>query len=102
PVIGIAENMSMHICSQCGHAEPIFGEEGGARMASEHDVRLLGQLPIERNIRIQADGGEPTVIADPDSRTAITYREVARRAAAGLTVKDALPRGFPNIRFADD
>lgn len=102
PVIGIVENMSMHICSQCGHAEPIFGEEGGARMAADHGVRLLGQLPIERNIRVQADSGKPTVIADPDSTTAITYREVARRAGAGLTVKDALPRGFPKVQFVDD
>ncbi len=102
PVLGIVENMSMHICSNCGHAEAIFGEEGGAQMAKDFGVRLLGQLPIQSTIRIQADSGEPTVIADPDSQTAITYREVARRTAAGLTRKDALPTGFPNIRIADD
>lgn len=102
PVLGIVENMSMHICSQCGHAEPIFGEAGGARMAADYGVRLLGQLPIERGIREQADSGLPTVIADPDSATAKTYREVARRAVAALAIKDALPRGFPNIQFVDD
>ena len=102
PVLGIVENMSMHICSNCGHAEAIFGEEGGAQMAKDYGVRLLGQLPIQSAIRIQADNGEPTVIADPDSQTAVTYREIARRTAAGLTRKDALPTGFPNIRFADD
>jgi len=102
PILGVVENMSMHICSNCGQAEPIFGEEGGVRMAEENGVRLLGQLPLERSIRTQADSGEPTVIADPDSQTAVIYREVARRTVAGLTRKDALPKGFPNIKIAED
>jgi len=102
PVLGIVENMSTHVCSHCGHAEPIFGEEGGARMAEDYGVRLLGQLPLARTIRVQADGGEPTVIADPDSHTAVTYRSIARRAAAGLTRKDELPQGFPNIQIVED
>jgi len=102
PVLGIVENMSTHVCSHCGHAEPIFGEEGGARMAEDYGVRLLGQLPLARTIRVQADGGEPTVIADPDSHTAVTYRSIARRTAAGLTRKDELPQGFPNIQIVED
>ena len=102
PVLGVVENMSIHICSNCGQVEPIFGEEGGVRMAEDNGVRLLGQLPLQRAIRTQADSGEPTVIADPDSQTAVIYREVARRSVAGLTRKDALPKGFPNIKIAED
>jgi ATP-binding protein involved in chromosome partitioning len=102
PVLGVVENMSMHVCSQCGHAEPIFGEGGGVRMAEECGVRLLGQLPLELGIRTQADGGEPTVVADPDSRSAVAFREIARRAAAGLARRDVLPQGFPTIRFVED
>ncbi|MDZ7747439.1 MAG: iron-sulfur cluster carrier protein ApbC [Halofilum sp. (in: g-proteobacteria)] len=102
PVLGIVENMSIHVCSNCGHAEPIFGEGGGERMAQDYGVRLLGQLPLELAIRTQADSGQPTVVADPDSRSAVTYREIARRAAAGHARKDVLPKGFPSIRFTDD
>jgi ATP-binding protein involved in chromosome partitioning len=102
PILGIVENMSMHVCSQCGHAEPIFGEGGGERMAAEYGVRLLGQLPLDLAIRTQADGGRPTVIADPDSVAAQSYRAIARRAAAGLTRTDELPASFPNISIAED
>lgn len=102
PILGIVENMSMHVCSQCGHAEPIFGEGGGERMAADYGVRLLGQLPLDLAIRTQADGGRPTVIADPDSVAAQSYRAIARRAAAGLTRTDELPASFPNISIAED
>jgi len=102
PILGIVENMSIHICSQCGHAEPIFGEGGGERMASDYGVRLLGQLPLELAIRTRADSGEPTVVADPDSVSARIYREIARRAAAGLSLAGALPKGFPNVRIVED
>jgi ATP-binding protein involved in chromosome partitioning len=101
-VLGVVENMSVHVCSECGHAEPIFGEGGGAEMAAGYGARLLGRLPLERSIRAQADSGEPSVIAAPESRTAATCREIARRAAAGLARTDALPQGFPNIRFVED
>ncbi len=100
--LGIVENMSMHVCSNCGHAEPIFGEGGGERMAAENDVRLLGQLPLELGIRTQSDSGVPTVIADPDSTAAQTYRQIARRAAAGLSRADELPTGFPKVSIVDD
>lgn len=98
PILGIVENMSTHICSQCGHEEPIFGEGGGQTMASEAGIDLLGSLPLELGIRQQADGGKPTVVAEPNSKTAETYREIARRAAARLSrqAKDYSAK-FPNI-----
>lgn len=102
PVFGVVENMSVHICSQCGHAEPIFGEGGGGQMAADHGVRLLGQLPLDLGIRTQADSGTPTVVADPDSECARIYREVARRTAAAQALAGSLPSGFPNIRIVED
>lgn len=87
PVLGIVENMSTHICSECGHEEHIFGEGGGARMAKESDVEVLGSLPLDIKIREQADGGTPTVVAMPDSRITEIYREIARKTAAKLAVK---------------
>lgn len=98
PVLGIVENMSTHVCGKCGHEEPIFGEGGGARMASEADVELLGQLPLELSIRQQADSGRPTVVSDPDSASAGRYRQIARKAAAKLSrqAKD-YSASFPKI-----
>jgi ATP-binding protein involved in chromosome partitioning len=84
PVLGIVENMSIHICSNCGHEEHIFGSGGGSRMAEEYDVRLLGELPLDAHIREEADGGRPTVMSAPDSPRAAAYLEMARRAAATL------------------
>ena len=84
PVLGVVENMSIHICSQCGHREPLFGEGGGERIADAYQVDLLGQLPLHMTIREQADGGKPTVAAEPDSEVALNYRDIARRAAANL------------------
>ena len=102
PTLGLVENMSTHVCSQCGHVEPIFGEGGGAAMAEDFGVRLLGQLPLTLSIREQSDGGLPTVIADPDSEAAATFRQIARRATARLSGSGALPQGFPNVRIVDD
>ncbi len=79
PVLGIVENMSIHVCSKCGHAEHIFGAGGGARMAEQAGVRLLGELPLDARIREDADGGRPTVAAEPDSQRAQLYLEMARR-----------------------
>ena len=84
PVLGIIENMSTHVCSACGHEESIFGAGGGARMAADFDVRLLGQLPLDARIREQTDSGTPTVLADPGSPAALAYRLAARRMAAML------------------
>jgi len=87
PVLGVVENMSIHICSECGHEEPIFGAGGGKMMADESGVEMLGALPLDINIREQADSGNPTVAAMPDSRVADIYREIARKAAAKLAIK---------------
>jgi ATP-binding protein involved in chromosome partitioning len=84
PVLGIIENMSVYVCSQCGHEEHIFGAGGGARMAAEFGVQLLGELPLDARIREEADGGNPTVVAEPDSPRARGYIEAARHAAAAL------------------
>ena len=86
PVLGIVENMAIHICSQCGYAEHIFGAGGGARMSDEYDVPLLGSLPLDIHIREQADSGTPTVAADPDGKVAAMYREIARKTAAQLSL----------------
>ena len=98
PILGIVENMSIHICSECGHEEAIFGAGGGAQLAGEADINLLGALPLEMNIRLQADSGKPTVVSEPDSRTSDIYRDIARRAAGRLSqeAKDYSAR-FPKI-----
>ncbi len=98
PVLGVVENMSIHICSECGHEEPIFGQGGGQRMAEESGVEVLGALPLDIHIREQADGGNPTVAAMPDSRVAEIYREIARKAAARLAARSKdYSAKFPKI-----
>lgn len=87
PVLGVVENMSIHICTECGHAEHIFGEGGGARMAAQHNVDFLGALPLDIKIREQADSGNPTVAAMPESKVSEIYREIARKTAARLATK---------------
>lgn len=87
PVLGVVENMSIHICSECGNAEHIFGEGGGARMATEYGVDFLGALPLDIKIREHADSGHPTVAAMPDSKVTEIYREIARKTAAKLATK---------------
>ena len=103
PVLGVVENMSLHICSQCGHEEPIFGAGGGESLARESDVELLGQLPLDRRIREETDSGKPTVVAEPDGRISQIYRDIARRAAARLAVqaKDYSAK-FPRIVIQND
>ena len=81
PILGIVENMSTHICSNCGHEEPIFGEGGGALMSKDYKVDLLGSLPLDIKIREQSDGGKPTVVAEPDSNIANIYKQIARTVA---------------------
>jgi len=97
-ILGVVENMSTYICSECGHEEPIFGTGGGERLTQESGLPLLGELPLDVRIRREADSGEPTVVSDPDSAIALKYREIARRAAARLA---AGPRdhkaAFPKI-----
>lgn len=98
PVLGIIENMSLHVCSQCGHAEPIFGTGGGARLAQRFDVPFLGSLPLDSRICAQADTGTPTVVAEPDGPISQQYREIALAMTARLSLeaKNYAAR-FPNI-----
>jgi len=98
PILGIVENMSTHICSNCGHAEPIFGSGGAEKMSRDYGVELLGQLPLDIRIREQTDSGTPTVVADPDHPVSETYRRIARRVAVkiGELQKDMSAK-FPNI-----
>ncbi|WP_045224058.1 iron-sulfur cluster carrier protein ApbC [Methyloterricola oryzae] len=102
PVLGIIENMSVHICSNCGHEEHIFGEGGGRKMAQKYGVDLLGSLPLDIKIREQADGGHPTVVAEPEGPAAMRYREIARAMAARLALraKDYSAR-FPKISIVN-
>lgn len=90
PVLGIIENMSIHICSECGHEEHIFGEGGGQRMSEDHNVDFLGALPLDKKIREQVDSGRPSVVAEPDGRIAQIYRDIARRTAAKLALKSRM------------
>jgi ATP-binding protein involved in chromosome partitioning len=87
PILGVIENMAVHVCSSCGHAEHIFGEGGGQRYAQEKGVDYLGALPLAMHIRQQADSGKPTVVADPDSEAAGIYRSVARQVAIKIASK---------------
>jgi ATP-binding protein involved in chromosome partitioning len=81
PILGVVENMSLHICSSCGHEERIFGEGGGERMCKDYGVEFLGGLPLDIHIREDSDIGKPSVVADPNSRIAEIYRQIARRVA---------------------
>jgi len=84
PIIGIVENMSVHICSNCGAAEHIFGEGGAKKMCEEYDTQYLGGLPLDIKIREQTDAGRPTVITEPDGPIAAMYREIARKIAVRI------------------
>ncbi|MDX5329368.1 MAG: P-loop NTPase, partial [Marinobacter sp.] len=88
PVLGVVENMSVHICSNCGHEEPLFGHGGGERIAEEYETTLLGQLPLHMTIREQTDSGAPTVAAEPDSEVARRYLDIARRVGAELSTRE--------------
>jgi len=98
PILGIVENMAVHICTECGHAEHIFGEGGGQRMAQQYDTPWLGSLPLTMRIREQTDAGCPTMVADPDGEAAGHYRDIARKLARAIAV---LPRDmagkFPSV-----
>ena len=103
PVLGVIENMSTHVCSECGHEEPIFGSGGGAQMASDFDIELLGQLPLATAIRQQTDSGNPTVVADPDSAAAAAYRDAGRRMTSILAGKGKdYSSKFPKIVVEDN
>ena len=98
PILGIVENMAIHVCSNCGHSEHIFGAGGGERMSAEYDVEYLGGLPLDIRIREQADSGKPTVIADPDGDLAQSYRDIARRLAVRVAAQSKdMSSKFPSI-----
>lgn len=98
PILGVIENMSTHICTNCGHAEPIFGAGGGEKMCAEYGVDFLGALPLTMAIREQSDTGKPTVIADPDGAVAHIYMEIARKVAVKVAEKAKDMSGkFPTI-----
>ena len=101
PILGIVENMAVHVCSKCGHTEHIFGAEGGKKMAAEYKMEYLGALPLDIQIRLQADSGRPTVVADPDGDVAAIYKSVARQVAITVAAKakDFSAR-FPTITIS--
>ena len=103
PILGIVENMAVHVCTNCGHAEHIFGEGGGKRMAADYQMDYLGALPLDMQIRLQADSGTPTVVANPDGEVAQIYKQVARSVAVKIAqqAKDFSSR-FPTITVSQD
>ena len=103
PILGIVENMAVHVCEACGHVEHIFGAEGGRRLAESQGIDYLGALPLDLSIRQHADGGRPTVVSDPDGPVTALYRDIARRVAVQVArrAKDYSSR-FPGISISKD
>jgi len=102
PVIGVVENMSVHICSNCGHAEAIFGEHGGEKIAEEYGAPLLGAMPLSRYVREQSDAGIPVVAAEGDGEVAMLYRRLAINTAAQLALRATNDQQVPSIEISDD
>ena len=103
PILGVVENMAVHVCSNCGHVEHIFGADGGKKMAAEYGMDYLGALPLNIEIRLQADSGKPTVVADPDGEIAGIYKAVARQVAVSIAAKNKdFSSKFPSIKISKD
>ncbi|HOF51830.1 MAG TPA: iron-sulfur cluster carrier protein ApbC [Rhodoferax sp.] len=101
PILGIVENMAVHVCSNCGHVEHIFGADGGKKMAADYGMDYLGALPLNMQIRLQADSGKPTVVSDPDSEVAALYKAVARKVAVSIAAKNKdFSSKFPTITIS--
>ncbi|MDR3452955.1 MAG: iron-sulfur cluster carrier protein ApbC [Rhodoferax sp.] len=101
PILGIVENMAVHVCSNCGHVEHIFGEGGGKKMAADYGMDYLGALPLDMQIRLQADNGKPTVVADPEGKVAGIYKAVARQVAVSIAAKNKdFSSKFPSIKIS--
>jgi ATP-binding protein involved in chromosome partitioning len=101
PILGIVENMAVHVCSNCGHVEHIFGADGGKKMAADYKMDYLGALPLNMQIRLQADSGKPTVVSDPDSEVAALYKDVARKVAVSIAAKNKdFSSKFPTITIS--
>jgi ATP-binding protein involved in chromosome partitioning len=103
PILGLVENMAVHVCTQCGHVEHIFGADGGKKMANEYGMDYLGALPLDMQIRLQADNGRPTVVSDPDGEVAQIYKAVARQVAVKIAAKAKdFSSKFPTIKVSKD
>jgi len=103
PILGLVENMAAHVCTNCGHVEHIFGEGGGQRYAAERGIDYLGALPLDIAIRLQADGGQPTVVADPGGKVAGIYGDIARQVAIKVAAKAKdFSAKFPTITVSKD
>ncbi len=103
PILGIVENMAVHVCSNCGHIEHIFGADGGKKMAAEYGMDYLGALPLDLQIRVQADSGKPTVVSAPDSEVAGIYKAVARKVAVAIAAKNKdFSSKFPTITISKE
>ncbi len=101
PILGIVENMAVHVCSNCGHVEHIFGADGGKKMAADYNMDYLGALPLALQIRVQADSGQPTVVADPDGEIAGIYKAVARQVAVSIAARNKdFSSKFPSITIS--
>ena len=101
PILGIVENMAVHVCSNCGHVEHIFGADGGKKMAADYNMDYLGALPLALQIRVQADSGQPTVVADPDGEIAGIYKSVARQVAVSIAARNRdFSSKFPSITIS--
>ena len=101
PILGIVENMAVHVCSNCGHVEHIFGADGGKKMAADYAMDYLGALPLALQIRVQADSGQPTVVADPDGEIAGIYKAVARQVAVSIAARNKdFSSKFPSITIS--
>ncbi len=103
PILGIIENMATHICSNCGFEEHIFGEGGAKKMAEKYGVDLLGEIPLDINIRLSMDSGEPIVAADPDSRISQIYKEIARKIGVAVSKRNKdYSAKMPSIKVSAD
>jgi ATP-binding protein involved in chromosome partitioning len=101
--LGIVENLAVHVCSNCGHIEHIFGADGGKKMAAEYGIDYLGALPLDMQIRLQADNGKPTVVSDPDGEVAGIYKAVARKVAVSIAAKNKdFSSKFPSIKISKE
>ncbi len=102
PLLGVVENMGMHICSNCGHAEPIFGEGGGEQLSRDYDVEVIGSLPLDLDIREHTDTGTPIVVADPDGKVAEAYQDLARQLVERVRQVQEQAGSGPTIETTDD
>ncbi len=103
PILGVVENMAVHVCSNCGHIEHIFGVDGGKKMAADYGMDYLGALPLNIQIRQEADSGKPTVVADPDGDVSAIYKAIARQVAVKIAhkAKDFSSK-FPTISISKE